>query len=248
MKRKCMGILFVLLIGMWQKKKNYGYLIVSLACSSIGYLTIYLSPAQWSNKAGAMDILSLIKSVINITVMCRNFSVLWVIFAILLTLNLIEKTEIKTVLLAIVFLCGSLAAHYIMVFATNYALRASGGAFAFLLVADIVLLCALWKNRKYRVNVACLLVVATLALIPALAEAANDIGYTYLEMKHNESYILECKENGIMDITVPIVTETKTQYSVGWRPAKYLDEDLSNYKNTSMAKYYGVNSITGVYQ
>ena len=44
------------------------------------------------------------------------------------------------------------------------------------------------------------------------------------------------------------VTGTKTKYSVGWRPAKYLREDPQHYKNKGMARYYGVDTIIGTYQ
>lgn len=244
----CMGILFVLLINVWQKKKGYRYLLVSLILASLGYLTIYLAPAQWANKAGSMDFLNLCASAVTATLMYRNFGILWILFVVLLTLNILEKTELKTIILAAVFVIGSLAANYIMIFASGYAERASGGAFAFLLVADVMLLCALWHNKKYKASAACILAVATLLLIPALAEAARDITYTYIEMRSNERYILGCKENGIMDITVPIVTGTKTKYSVGWRPDKYLREDPQHYKNKGMARYYGVDTIIGTYQ
>lgn len=64
-------------------------------------------------------------------------------------------------------------------------------------------------------------------------------------MKQNEAYIYACKEKGILDIEVPMISGS-TKYSVGGSN-KYLDtEDAAMWPNYSMSYYYGVNSIIGV--
>lgn len=226
----------------YKKEKNDLYLIFAIALAFIGYVTIYLAPAQWTNKYTGSSIVSLLTSFVEAVIMYRSFGILWIAFVVMLIINLKEKTELNTIILSLLFLAGSLAANFIMIFAAYYHPRSATGAFCFLLVADIVLLQAICRHLKYHTAIACILAVTMLSTVPALAEATRDIGKTYLEIHQNEVYIEQCKAEGILDIELPIPTLARTDYSIVYGGG-YLAPGIPN---RNMAKYYGVNSIVGL--
>lgn len=230
----------------WQhfcrKEKVEKHLILALILAFAGYVSIYLAPAQWANKATGMNLVGLLTSFVEAVIMYRSFGVLCGAFVVLLIVNIKEKTQRDTIALALLFLAGSLAANFIMTFAAYYHPRSATGAFCFLLVADLILLQAIFQNVKFHTAIVCVLAVTILATVPALAEATRDIGKTYIEVRQNEAYIEACKAQGILDVEVPIPTASRTDYCVTYG-GYYMGEGV-NY--TMMAKYYGLNSLYGV--
>lgn len=230
------------------KKKVSPYLATAIALVCMGYVSIYLAPAQWMNKAVGLDIVSLLTAFVNAVTAYKMFGILCVAFVVLLTVNVYEKTDKSTLLIGALFLLGSLAANFIMVFAKGYQPRSATGAFAFLLVADAVLMQALFHNEKCsRAVLISLLATTMVVTVPALAEATRDIGKTYIEIRQNEAYIEECKAKGIMDIELPQLTSARTKYSIAYKGGNYLNMETSQtWPNIDMAKYYGVDSIIGI--
>lgn len=230
------------------KKKVSPYLAMAIALACMGYVSIYLAPAQWMNKAGGLDIVSLLTAFVNAVIAYKMFGILCVAFVVLMTVNVYEKTDKNILLLGALFLLGSLAANFIMVFAKVYQPRSATGAFAFLLVADAVLMQALFHNEKCnRAVLISLLATAMVVTVPALAEATRDIGKTYIEIRQNEAYIEECRAKGIMDIELPLLTSARTEYSIAYQGGSYLNTETSQtWPNADMAKYYGVDSIIGI--
>lgn len=242
-----MAMLFVGLQMLCGKKKCKPIWALSLVFAFLGYISIYTAPAQWREKSAEMSVAALLRNFANVAGMYWSlFSVCLCAFLILLVLNLADKTEKKRVLLALVFFAGSLAANFIMTFASYYTSRSAVGAFAFLLTADAILLQPLLQKNRYKVLLTGALAILMLATVPALVTGVQDIGATYQYMRENETYIYECRENGILDIEVPLFP-VSTKYSEAY-DAKYLDtEDPMTWPNDSMAKYYEVNSLIGVY-
>lgn len=239
--------IFMAMLAMaWQhfyrKEKIDLHLILALVFAFLGYVTIYLAPAQWTNKAAGTSIVALLTSFVEAVIMYRSFGVLCIAFVVLLIVNMKEKTQWNTIALSVLFLAGSLAANFIMTFAAYYHPRSATGAFCFLLVADMILLQGIYKNIKYNTAILCILAVTMMATIPALAEATRDIGKTYIEIHQNEVYIEQCKSQGILDIELPIPTLARTDYSVAYGGG-YLHAGVND---EAMAKYYGVNSIVGI--
>jgi len=236
----------------FQKRKWNYFLIGCIILACIGYATIYTAPAQWDNKAVGMNMVSILTSFVSAVVMYRKFGILWVLFIVLLIVNLKEKVNQNVIIQAVLFLIGSLAANFIMIFARYYAERSATGAFCFLLVAVVTLARPLIQKPNYQTATLCLIAVLAIATIPALAEATRDIGKTYIEIQQNEAYIAECKDKGILDIEVPVLTNARTDYSVAYTSnrnshATYLQiGESQTWPNTAMAKYYGVNSLTGI--
>lgn len=242
-----MAAMLVLLTMVSEKRKVKPFWFAALGIAFLGYLFIYTAPAQWREKSAQMKFSVLLNNFLSVAVQYWNLlSVLLVICGVVLIWNLLLKTERKTILLALVFLAGSLAANFIMLFANYYTDRSAVGAFVFLLGAVGILLYPLVKHSSCRRILAVGVALILLAAIPAVVSGVSDIYNTYQNIRANEAYIIQCAEEGIQDIAVPMF-DTETKYSE-LSGLKYLDTELADeWPNDSMAKYYGVNSIIGVY-
>ena len=76
--------------------------------------------------------------------------------------------------------------------------------------------------------------------------SVNDIYVTNKQINANENYILESKQNNILDVSVPMVS-TDMKHNALYN-SKYLDtETTESWPNKGMSLYYGVNSIIGYY-
>lgn len=241
-----MAMLLVFLM-LLEKRKCSPFWLVSLTIACFGYLTIYLAPAQMREKGAEMTIPTLTANLVTVArYYWMLFGLLLCAFAAALILNLLIRTDRKRILLALVFFAGSLAANFIMMFAQYYTERSACGAFVYLMAAIVILLYPLLGIRKYKALLALGLAILILVSIPALFAGTADIYSTCQQIRQNEAYIYECRDNGILDIQLPMIVTT-TPYSAAYS-CKYLDtEDASIWPNYSMSYYYGVNSIIGVY-
>lgn len=241
-----MAMLFVLLLLVYRKRKCDPFWIVSILVACVGYATIYMAPAQWREKGGEMTLATIMDNIPTVTIYYMEYvGELLLVFAVAFILNLLIRTDRKRLLLALVFFAGSLAANYILIFAQYYVSRSASSTFVYLLAADAVLVYPLLGIRKIKPVVVFALVAAILLSGWSMVLGTQDIYSTYCQIKENEAYIYECRDNGILDIAVPVLVST-TPYSVA-DACKYLDtEDASIWPNYSMAYFYEINSIIGV--
>ena len=239
------SFLLVLLDYFHNGKRIYVYGISAIVAAILGYITIYMAPAQWMNKSAELSVLTLIKNIIVATQQYETFGILVVLYVFLLVISIVEKVDIKRIWLSVVFLMGSLAANYIMVLASYYPERSALGAVMLLIVANAVLIPHVMKLQNYRTMAVSTMLVLLLATAPALCEGVQDIGTTYLKISNNISIIQQSKETGDLDVELPVI-HSATKYSALYS-TKYLDKiDPTTWPNYAMAKYYEVNSIIGV--
>lgn len=239
-----MSMLLMLLMRLQKHKLqplSWGVLVMAI----LGYLFIYTAPAQWRQKSAEMKFSVLFENFLHVTDQYFLYmGFLLLLFALLLFVNIRCKTDKKRIMLALVFFAGSLAANYIMMFASYYTSRSASGAFAFLLGANGILLYPIaeeFSNKKIRAAAAVLILLAS---TPFLVCGVLDIANSYQLIQENERTIYRCAEEGIMDVTLPVM-QASTKYSA-IDGLKYLDTDTTDiWPNTYMATYYGVNSILG---
>ncbi len=238
--------LLLFLVALYNKRKIQPLLVWALVIAFVGYLSIYTAPAQLNGKSAEMSLQVLSENVLLASGMYWSIcGVLLCGFAGLLALNLWKKTNARPMLLGAVLLCGSLAANYLMVFASYYTSRSAIGAFAFLLAADFVLLFPLLEIPSLRKVFAALMVVLVLVTIPALITGTKDVARTYQIMRSNEAYLEQCSQEGIMDAEIQDFS-AQTRYSPSYGLV-YVDvEDPTNYPNRHMARLYGLDSVTGI--
>lgn len=227
------------------KKKPYFYLW-SLAVALLGYVSIYTAPAQWRAKAAGGGLALMWENFLHAS--SKYWGLLWillVVFGALLIWNLLVQTEKKTIVLALVFFAGSLVANYILIFASWYLDRSAIGAFAFLLTANVILLHPLLAKPDCKVFINVALMLLLLVTATKLFTGSADIYDTYLEFRANEKLICQAKDQGIMDVVVPLaVGDTKYSENFG-SGIVYLDvTSPRNWPNADIARYYGLESIT----
>lgn len=238
--------MLLLLPALVRKQKTNPISWAALGMAFLGYVFIYTAPAQWREKGAEMKFSVLFENFLNVTAMYWKWmGFLAVVFLLLLAVNIIRKTESKRMYLALVFFAGSLAANYIMMFASYYTTRSAIGAFAFLLGADGILLYPVMQKvakAKTQVLVSVLILLMT---VPFLIQGMKDISSTCRAVRSNEQTIYDCAEKGVDHVELPVVTAA-TKYSA-LDGLKYLDTETPDiWPNKYMATYYGVETILGV--
>ena len=243
----CMAFLLCVLSAWRSTHKMDWYAAASVIIAMMGYISIYLAPAQWVNKSANMSLFVLLGNMEIATRMYQSFGVLAAAALVLLILNFRIATPAKTMLLAGVFIVGSLAANYIMIFAGYYPERSTVCAFVFLVTALAILLPAVLETDQWKTMTVCVLAVLILATMPAFLTGLRAVATSYQDLRDNESRIYEQRDNGVAHVKIPMVY-AESKYSAVYF-MKYLDtEDVYSWPNDAMAKYYGVESILGVDQ
>lgn len=241
-----MSILLVFLLLVFRRHRLKPLWLIAIIIATLGYLSIYTAPAQWREKSAEMTFPVLLNNFLSVAAQYwQLLGVLLVIFAVALVLNLLVRTDSRRVLLALVFLAGSLAANFIMMFASYYTDRSAVGAFVFLLAADAVLIYPLLGCGKFRLWLVVGFLALCTAMGPALYLGVTDICDTYTHLTQNEAYILQCREQGILEIEVPLFTAS-TKYSEAFGSVYLNTDDPNSWPNDAMIKYYAVHSLLGV--
>ena len=239
-----MAAVLVLLRAIEHQKAPEKYLISLICVAFLGYVSIYLAPAQWANKfAGSGGMLESFKGALR---MYMDFRILLVAFFVLFIYNLSVGASHRQLLLACTLLAGSLVANFMMTFASYYPSRSACGACVFLIAADAVLLSPMLSLKKQPLilSVTLLFLLSGLGKLP---EGTRDIYSTYRQMQANEALIAEKKAEGETDLLLPMVISS-TKYS-GLYNLRYLETlTPDTWPNDSMSRYYGVNSILGYFQ
>lgn len=221
--------------------------IFKLSCilsAFVGYISIYLAPAQWNNKSTELSLRTLLYNFKEATSIYFSFGILVYAALVLLILNYYKKTSTKTIIMGLVFIAGSLAANYIMVLAAYYHERSSVSAFILLLIADVILLVPLLDNLQWKPFVVSASSVLILSCLPVMLSAGLDVAYGYLHVMENRRQIAAAKESGIYEVVLPVISPA-TEHSAFY-DLKYLDTtDCNSWPNAAMAKYYEVESILG---
>lgn len=241
-----MSVLLVILLLAHRRRRFRPIWGEAIVISFLGYISIYLAPAQWREKSAEMTLPVLLNNFVNVALQYWNLlGVLLIVFLLALVLNLLIRTDRKRIFLALVFFAGSLAANFIMLFASYYTDRSAVGAFTFLLAADAILIYPLLGCKKYKPLLILGFVLTLAATAPALVAGVRDIHDTYTHLQENEAYIYECKEQGILDVQVPVFTAS-TKYSEATGSIYLNTEDPTTWPNDAMTKYYELKSLLGV--
>lgn len=238
-----MAMLLVLLGGVFEKRRPSSVSIWAMAAAVLGYITIYLSPAELSKKGSELNLITLRRNFVDCLNMLKSVWLLLGVAAVLFALACLCRVERRHLILAAVFATGALAGNFIMAFASYYEKRSAFCVIVFLVCAVLILANQLWET-KHKTLLCCALAVCLLPTSYHMMVGANDIYEVYCQMKANETHIYACREQGIMDIEIGLL-RIKTGYCAPYA-LKYVDaSDPETWPNDSMARYYGVNSIIG---
>jgi len=178
--------------------------------------------------------------------MLKSLEILLIAFLVFITIACFTKIKKEKLILSVLFAVGSLCANFIMVAAAYYPERSAIFSAILIIVAIAILFDHLF-DCQYKVLGACVLSVLMLYTAYYLCIGINDIYHTGSQYKANESYIIECREEGITDVKVPMVLP-QTKYSAGHGLMYLSTENPYNWPNTSMARYFEVDLITGFWK
>ncbi len=239
----CVATLLLLADVVFFKIRPKAYEIVGILLSVVGYITIYLSPAQLTNKSATLTVANLRGNLAEAVAMYLKFAPVLVVFAVMLVLAFMVKADRKKIWMALSFFIGSLLSNFMMIVASYYHDRSSGVGLILLLIATFILLHEV-LTAHYKIPVYTLIVTVLLCAVYFGWTGIHDIFVTHQAIERNEQVILESKQQGDLDIQLPLVVP-QTKYSAVYGLRYLSDETTQTWPNVSMSKYYGVNSIIG---
>lgn len=233
----------LLLLSRWMKGKslrNRLWIPIAFACA--GYIIMLTMPAQIAAKmAGGLDLASLAANFIRATgklvKYCTPLLVLWAAAFVPVWRGRIGKDRL---VLAVLLLTGALGANYMTMVAAYYPERCLCTT-VMLLILSIGVLAAPLERGRWLICAWCVL-LGYFAL--SFSCGVLDIADCHQQFARREAAIASARESGetelILDIVVP-----STQYSPFWDLRDLSTEDAQTWPNSSMAKYYGADSILG---
>lgn len=236
-----MAFLFMAAVLFYKRNKLRYYHYAAFVSSVLGFLFLMLAPSEWSNKAAEFSWGVLRTNFINALNILYSLKVLVIAFVVLIVLAYYAKVKTEIMMTSGILFLGAMCTNFIMITASYYANR-SAFFCAVLLVASCTILAAeLFKSKFVPVVVVAGLVTVAFTFYYGCL-GVNDIYLTHTRVAANESYIIECRENGIRDIKVSMV-KGKMKYSA-LNGLQYLNtSDPTKWPNNDMARYYDVDSI-----
>jgi len=238
-----LSLVFLALRLFFDKKRISLWMILAPALALAGFFFMMLAPATAANKAAEMKLPVLLGNFVETGAFYLRFWPLLVSFALLFFLSVKNGTDLRRRMLAVVYLLGSLAGHFVLTFALYCAGRSTYIGLALLLAANALLFPPLLKTgeKKLLLALCALCMVFTVWKVYA---GVTDILHTDYLLDFNRELIEEAAANGETDLQVPR-PYARTKYSA-LEGLPYLNtEDPTDWPNVYMAKYYGVNSIIG---
>ncbi|MBQ1236135.1 MAG: hypothetical protein IIX72_04095, partial [Oscillospiraceae bacterium] len=238
-----MAMLFIFLRLVWQKDKVSKWMWLSLIAAFIGFMYMMLAPAESVNKSAEFSIPSLFANFIETGLYYLRFWPLLISFVVFYYLALKQSVEQKVRVLSAVFLLGSLAGHFVLMFAMYCAGRSTFIGLILLICANAILFAKLFDGAYQKLLLAlcaiCLVFTAYWGYV-----GIRDIQRTHYLLGFNQQIIFDALENGEKNIQVPR-PYAQTKYSAMEGLAYLNTEDVNDWPNVYMAMYYGADTIIG---
>lgn len=237
-----MNIVLILTNGIFFKNKTPWYYYISVILSVVSYAFMVFAPPQIAFKTTGFEFENICKNLIICFNLYKKFWVLIVLFIINTVIAIKEKINRKSFALSIILFVSSVISTFILVFASAHPERCLTMSIATLITANSLLLSELLPYYKNYLKISFMSLVGICVCI-CLVFAYADIYDTYIRMSDNERIIYECKKTGTDPEIVDILPGTK--YS-SIRGLIYINcQDHTSWPNYCMARYYGVDKITG---
>lgn len=238
-----LSLVFLALRLFFDKKRVSLWMILAPALALAGFLFLMLAPATAANKAAEMKLPVLLGNFVETGAFYLRFWPLLLSFALLFFLSVKNGTDLRRRMLAVVYLLGSLAGHFVLTFALYCAGRSTYIGLALLLAANALLVPPLLKTDAKKLLLALCALCMAVTVWKVYAGVTDILRTDYL-LDFNRGLIEEAAANGETDLQVPR-PYARTKYSA-LEGLPYLNtEDPTDWPNVYMAKYYGVNSIIG---
>ncbi len=235
------GVLFLIDLFVFQNKRALLF-VPSLLGACAGLAIMALAPAESVNKLSDFSFLKLLEIFgIALFVLARLFPLILLSYALFQRARA-ENADRRLLITVLALASGALVSNFILLAARNYPLRC-GTPCIFLTIFVTALLYGTVNNCTFgKKTQACFKLFAIalgLALVVGLADTVN----TYVVLTENEAIVEQALENGETHVELKNPTPL-TKYNPAWQLI-YLDEDPNQWPNFYVAKYYGLESISG---
>lgn len=235
---------FMLLSHFLKKQKIAPYLWIAVLFALGGFAFMMTAPAQIANKSSQFTVSNLFDNFVTALEMYRRIWTPLVVYTVLAALAYSRRVDRDRQILAALLMLGSLAAVFVLTFASFFPERSAYIGTLLIISADAVLFAALFENIKLRPLVTALGAICLMAALYKGSIGVQDIVKTNYYLTENEKQIVACREEGIMDVEV-----YRVYSSTGYCALEglgYLNTEVADsWPNKYMAAYFGVDSIIG---
>ncbi len=215
----------------------------SILCGFFGMALMVFSPAESRNKLSAFSILKFLEVFgIGLFVLACIAPILILWYVLFKRIKREENTE-RLQSTAVILLLGALAANFVLLMANNYPLRCSQPCI-FLSTLSTALLWGSLKDRSFGKWERPVCLAFAVALCLAILTASVDNLQTRLCINRNEQVIAAAKESGVRHVELEVPTPW-THYNALHGIVYVGQEETSDWPNTYIARYYGLDSVIG---
>lgn len=233
-------LLIVLKLAFDREKAGVFYFLPVISATG-GFFALLSMPVEMGVKMqSGMTVYSLFKSFLSCTDMLSLFGEpLILVWTVMLSVAICRKSDVKSIILSVVFALLGIVSNYMLTIAAYYPERC-------LSVMTVTMICAcsviaedcFFENKTLSVAfVAAFTVLFSFSFIGGVGDVLTT-GYEY---RMRENYIEEMKDRGESVIYLSPI-EAKTKYSPYYK-AVDLSEEAYMWPNLAMAMYYEVNGI-----
>jgi len=236
------------------KQKITIWMIAGLVGSVIGYLFMVLAPGYAARRQyeGFIDDREMIEILIErisiVTNYLRNnFTVLIIIFLILITTQILMHQNWKRTYVSITFFIASIATAYVMILSPHIPERTMFGSTVFMIIACAHCFAGITFNKEsYRIAKISLILVLAFFFSTSFIIALGDIGMTNVVFNRRVEYIETQKAQGNLHVLVPHWHMPHIHARSPWNPV-YNYPDFFNHpgrwQNGAFAFYHGLKSV-----
>lgn len=219
-------------------------LAAGLALSVLGFVFLMSAGATRGRSAG-FDISQIVNNFQQIVSKTREELLpIYIIYALCFALCLAFRADRKKLVLSAVLALAGIGSLAAFIFALYFTGRHFCFTVVFTVLAILILLDAL-VDRKKLLPAQLLCAVTAVLFALELCLAAVDVGAVFMASREREAVIQAALDAGETDVELEVYLPS-TKYGVAYDKLKDLDPDPANWPNYSLAKYYGLSSVTGV--
>ena len=234
----------ILLASPRDRRRSYRWLLIPIVSAVAGYIFMIIQPGESDSKSGLFSAVDILKRIPDVTVQMKTFlSVLFIAWAVLMTLSFARNVSASRRLASFGFFLGAIAGSYIVIFAYTYPYRCMITTTFFLILACGILLSELLDSPSGLFCRAALAVL-TLSFAVNLICGVGDIGSAWHQYRQREAQI-----NAALDAGETEITLSRIYYATKYSPyfeMKDLDRNYPDlWPNVYMAAYYGFDRIYG---
>ena len=236
-------------------KKPRFWMFAGIVGQIIGFLFMILAPGnmvrslvQEEEHTGFLALLSRFQKII--LAVRNNFLILLIIGMLLFIVVMYQKQGLKVLCKGcrngILWLIAFLATCFALILTPEPMPRAYFGAGIFLIIAVVQFFVYVEENeiifrslKTGMISVMCLIMFFT------YMESGANLARIYREYHERDVYLTEQAENGVKDVTVPMLRpDFETKYSDGYNSD--ITASPEYWLNIAYATYYGFDSVSGV--